>query len=151
MCSLFEWYNFGPRLTKKPHSFISIFWWWDATCTFIIFLVLIINKIQCHNSCSDEENKNKFLFFPKLHLVAFLRELGQIGLILFMGPYITFDIGQPIPTKRHTKFSCSNKIDVFSSLSCHNPEVDGSGLKRKLWKRKWKRKRKRKRKLWNPQ
>ena len=86
--------------------------WWDAACTVVFSLVLTFNKVQCHNSCSEEENKTKLrfsfvLFFFKL--ISFLKELSQIGLILLM-------IHAKLRHRETSKSSCSNEIDFCSSF-----------------------------------
>lgn len=93
--------------------------------TVVFSLVLTFNKVQCHNSCSEEETKLKLHFsFVCFQTCLLLKELSQIGLIL--------PRWYKLRHRETSKSSCSNKIGFCSSL-CHGPEVRGSGLKRKFW------------------
>lgn len=79
---------------------------------FLIFLSTALNKVQCHNSCSEEENKVKFPFcFSKFILSLFKGTWSN-------RPSITYDTGRAVPTKRYTNPAVQIR-EMFVLLSCY--------------------------------
>lgn len=92
---------------------------------FLIFLSTALNKVQCHNSCSEEENKVKFPFcFSKFILSLFKGTWSN-------RPSIIYDTGRAVPTKRYTNPAVQIR-EMFVLPSCYGPEAGDSGLKGNL-------------------